>query len=71
MRDAEQALREPQAITIEDPDAEGKQRFVTLGADTLGRVPVAVQTMRGDRIRLISARKAGKGEARQYDAQAI
>ena len=71
MRDAEQALRDPQAITIEDPDAEGKQRVVTLGADTPGRVPVVVHTMRGDRIRLISARKAGKGEVRQYDAQAI
>jgi uncharacterized protein len=34
--DAEQALRDPQAITIEDPDADGEQRFVTLGADTLG-----------------------------------
>ena len=26
---AEQALRDPMAVTIEDPDAEGEQRFVT------------------------------------------
>ena len=66
--DAEQALRDPQAITIEDSDAEGEQRFVTLGADALGRVLVVVYTVRGDRVRLISARKASKGEARQYHA---
>jgi uncharacterized protein len=66
--DAEQALRDPQAVTIEDPDSEGEQRFVTLGADTLGRMLVVVYAFRGDRIRLISARKASKGEARQYHA---
>lgn len=66
--DAEQALRDPQGITIEDPDAEGEQRFVTVGADTLGRVLVVVYSLRGDRIRLISVRKASKGEVRQYYA---
>ena len=66
--DAEQALRDPAAVTIEDPDAEGEQRFVTLGIDTVGRVLVIAYTLRGDRIRLISARKASKGKARQYHA---
>ena len=27
---AEQALRDPMAFTIEDPDSRGEQRFVTL-----------------------------------------
>jgi len=66
--DAEQALRDPQAITIEDPDADSEQRFVTLGSDTLGRVLIVVYSLRGDRVRLISARKASKGEVRQYHA---
>lgn len=66
--DAEQALRDPLAVTIEDPDAVGEQRFITLGMDTLGRVLVVVYTMRRERIRLISARKASKGEAEQYHA---
>ncbi len=66
--DAEQALRDPFAATIDDPDAEGEQRFVTLGVDTLGRVLVIVHTVRGDRVRLISARKASKGEVEQYHA---
>jgi uncharacterized protein len=63
---AEQALRDPLAVTIEDPDAEGEQRFVTLGMDALGRVLVIVHTPRGDSIRLISARKASRGEAEHY-----
>ena len=66
--DAEQALRDPFAVTIDDTDAEGEQRFVTLGMDTLGRVLVVVHTPRGDRVRLISARKASKSEVEQYHA---
>ncbi len=65
---AEQALRDPMAVTIEDPDAEGEQRFVTLGMDALGRILVVVHTPRGSRTRLISARKASKGETEQYSA---
>jgi len=65
---AEQALRDPNAVTIEDPDAQGEQRFVTLGMDSLGRILVVVHTPRGDRVRLISARKASRGEAGQYHA---
>ncbi len=65
---AEQALRDPMAVTIEDPDAEDEQRFVTLGMDALGRVLVVVHTPRGSRTRLISARKASKGESEQYSA---
>jgi uncharacterized protein len=65
---AEQALRDPMAVTIEDPDAADEQRFVTLGMDALGRVLVVIHTQRGERTRLISARKASRGEARQYHA---
>ena len=65
---AEQALRDPMALTIEDPDSEDEQRFVTLGMDALGRVLVVVHTPRGDRTRLISARKASKGESERYGA---
>ena len=83
----EQALRDPVAISIEDADARGEQRFVTagtdslvecgallvasdkeqrfvtLGTDSLGRVVVAIHTQREERTRLISARKASRGEA--------
>lgn len=65
---AEQALRDPNAVTIEDPDAQAQPRFVTLGMDALGRVLVVVHTPRGNRIRIISARKASRGEAEHYNA---
>ncbi|WP_223846318.1 BrnT family toxin [Wenzhouxiangella sp. AB-CW3] len=65
---AEQALRDPLGITIEDPDSEAEPRFVTLGADSLGRVLVVVHTPREDRVRIISARKASPSEARNYHA---
>lgn len=64
---AEQALRDPAAWTIEDP-VVGEQRFVTLGTDALGRVLVVVHTPRAERTRLISARKASRGESEQYHA---
>ena len=65
---AEQALVDPMAFTIEDPDSRGEQRFITLGRDSLGRVLVVIHTQRDERTRLISARKASRGEANQYHA---
>jgi uncharacterized protein len=64
--DAEQPLRDPNAVTMEDPDAQGEQRFVTLAMDALGRALVIVHTPRGGRTRIISARKASKSEAAEY-----
>lgn len=66
---AEEALHDLMAVTVEDPDTFGEQRFVTLGADVNGRLLIVVYIMRGEHIRLISARKASKGEARNYHAQ--
>jgi len=65
---AEQALRDSRAMTIEDPDAEGERRLVTLGMDALGRILVVIHTPRGGQTRLISARKASRGETEHYHA---
>lgn len=65
---AEQALRDELAFTTEDPDAVGERRFVTLGMDALGRILVVVYTHREERTRVISARKASRGESEQYHA---
>ena len=56
------------AFTIEDPDAIGEQRFVTLGMDALGRMLVVVHAQRGEWTRVISARKAPTGESENYHA---
>ena len=62
---AEQALCDPMSYTIDDPDSINERRFATLGMDALGRVLVVVHTQREERTRLISARKASRGEADQ------
>ena len=65
---AEEALHDDRAFTIEDPDAHGEQRFITLGMDILGRVLVVVYAHNGNCIRIISARKASPGEMENYNA---
>lgn len=54
---AEQTSRDAMAFTMEDPDAIGELRPITLGMDALGRILVAVHTQRDERTRVISARK--------------
>jgi len=54
------------AITIEDIDADGEQRFRSLGMDGLGRLLVVVYTYLGEKIRLISAWKASRKQEKQY-----
>ncbi|MCY3812711.1 MAG: BrnT family toxin [Gammaproteobacteria bacterium] len=68
--DAELALYDPAGLTGEDPDAEGEARFVTVGADALGRIVAVVHAHRGDDVRLISARPATRREKEAY-AQGI
>jgi uncharacterized protein len=65
--DAVIALSDDAAVTISDPDAEDEDRFVSLGMDPNGRVLVTVFTYRGEKIRIISSRKASKAERRTYE----
>jgi len=66
--DAVSVLEDEFALTREDPDAEGEQRFVTLGADAAGHLLVAAYTYREpDVTRLISAWKANKTQRTQYE----
>ena len=59
---------DPLAMHRTDPDAEGEERFVGLGTGSTGHLLVVVYTMRGDSIRLISARRATPAEARAYES---
>jgi len=65
--DAEMVLFDPNALTREDMIADGEQRFVTVGADTIGRALVVVYAYRGEDIRLISARSATKREKKSHE----
>ncbi len=55
------------ALSREDGDAVGEARFITVGADTLGRIVAVCWTQRGDNIRLISARLASPTEKKSYE----
>lgn len=66
--DAEGALQDPLAITVEDPDAEGERRFVTMGLGSAGELLVVVWTDRGDECRVISARRPTRRERNQYES---
>ena len=62
-------LFDDDTVTVEDTRITySEQRFVTLGL-LKGRVLVVVHTERGDKIRLISARKATKYEKDSYFEQ--
>ena len=71
--DAQAVLLDPHAITREDDDAKGEQRFVSLGMGANGRVLVVVWTLRdhGDEVRLISAWKTNAQQRKRYDNQFI
>jgi uncharacterized DUF497 family protein len=60
-------LNDPLAVTIEDPSAEGEQRFVTVGMNAFGSLMVVVWTGRGEDIRLVSVRRAEPKERRSYE----
>ena len=64
--DAEGVLYDPLALCIEDLDAVGERRFVTIGLGSGGEVLVIVYTERDGAFRLISARHATKKERKFY-----
>ena len=59
------------ALTFEDNDIHGEQRFITIGSDFLGRILVVVYTYREDDIRLISARVATNAEREEYEQRRV
>jgi len=65
--DTAPVLEDEQALTIRDPTSNGEERWVTIGLDAFGHVIVLVYTWRGERARLISARKATPQERRMYE----
>jgi uncharacterized DUF497 family protein len=65
--DVEMVLFDPNALTREDTEVRGEQRFVSVGTDSAGRILVVVYTHRGENIRLISARAATGRERNAYE----
>ncbi len=66
--EAATVLSDDYALTREDPDAFGEQRFVTLGMSATGALLVVVYTHREpDIYRVISAWKANKPQRKTYE----
>ena len=68
-QEAASVFSDPLSLTIPDPDhSRGEARFLLLGVSREQRLVVASHTERGARIRIVSARKANRGERAQYEA---
>ena len=65
--DAVTALEDDLALTIRDLSSDDEERWVTMGLDASGRLLVVVYTWSGERLRLISARRATPQEVRAYE----
>ena len=58
---------DPLAITYFDPEhSDDENRFLTIGLSEHGQLLILSHTDRGERIRIISARQATRGEMKGY-----
>ena len=58
---------DPLSITVLDSGHSDEERWVILGMSVTQKLLIVVHTVRGERIRLISARSATKHEKRNYE----
>lgn len=66
--EAATALSDPMSVTGSDPDhSVDEERYITFGLSERKRLLVVSHTEEGETIRIISARKATKGERELYE----
>ena len=67
-QEAATALNDPMSATGADPDhSMTEDRYITFGVSERGRLLVVSHTEEGETIRIITARKASKGERELYE----
>jgi uncharacterized DUF497 family protein len=65
--EAASVFLDPMALTFDDPDhSEDERREITIGVSVRHRVLFLAHSVRGNRIRIISARKATPQERELY-----
>ena len=65
--EAATCLLDPDALVVEDPDAEGEQRFILIGISANGRLLTVCYSLPDENtIRIISARKSTAREENNY-----
>jgi uncharacterized DUF497 family protein len=68
IEEAATVFLDPLAITFPDPDhSEEEEREITIGLTAKSRVVFVAHCPRGDRIRIIGARRASRKERKQYE----
>ena len=66
--EAATVLGDALSMTYHDPDHSiTEHRFITVGTSRFGRILLVAHTDRGERIRIISARKVTPQERRRYE----
>lgn len=66
--EATTVFNDPLSTTFPDPDhSVGESRYVIIGLSRFGQLLVVSHTDRGEKIRIISARKATRQEQRFYE----
>ncbi|UGS09990.1 BrnT family toxin [Microcystis aeruginosa] len=66
-KEAEMVFFDPLAIHDLDPGCITEERFIAVGMGNMGSLLVVIYTLRGEVIRLISARRATKQERKTYE----
>lgn len=68
-QEATTVFNDPLSVTFPDPDhSVGENRYVIIGMSGFGQLLVIAHTDRGEKLRIISARKATRQERRFYEA---
>jgi uncharacterized DUF497 family protein len=69
--EASTSFKDTLSLTIYDPlHSDEEDRFVLIGNSYKNRLLAVVHTERGDKVRIISARKVTKNERKQYEENA-
>lgn len=67
-QEAATVFNDPLSVTFPDPDHSiGESRYIIIGVCRFGQLLVVAHTERGERVRIISARKATRQEKRFYE----
>jgi uncharacterized DUF497 family protein len=66
--EAATVFNDPLSVTFPDPDHSiGESRYIIIGVSRFGQLLVVAHTDRGEKVRIISARKATRQEKRFYE----
>jgi uncharacterized protein len=67
-QEASTVFNDPLSVTFADPDHSiGENRYVIIGISRFGQLLVVSHTDRGEKVRIISARKTTRQERRFYE----